>query len=292
LTRARPFSPLDNHWTLTQRLRRKVQYLTAFLANPYLIGFAHGTIYQGNAKLVCVPFLNCYSCPGAIFSCPVGAIQAIAGGVSYRLSLYVVGFLLAAGSVLGRFICGWLCPFGLIQELLAGLSKTKLRFARVLTYPKYAIMALLVPTVIAWGGVTGTAVPLFCKYLCPAGTLEGGIPLVGMDLSLRALTGVLFQWKVAVLAVIMFASVYIYRPFCRGLCPLGAFHGLLNGVALVSLNVNRDRCTACGLCSEACPLDLDLPDRLNDPECIRCLRCLRACPQEAVQFSRRSEQSS
>jgi len=278
--------------TLTQRLRRKVQYLAALLANPYLIGFARGTIYQGNAKLVCVPFLNCYSCPGAIFSCPVGAVQAIAGGASYRLSLYVGGLLLAAGSVLGRFICGWLCPFGLIQELLASLSRTKLRLARVLTWPKYAIMVLLVPAVVVWAGATGTAVPLFCKYLCPAGTLEGGIPLVSLDLPLRALTGALFQWKVAVLAAVMIASVFVYRPFCRSLCPLGAFHGLLNGVALVSLNVNRERCTTCGTCSSVCPVDLDLPDRLNDPECIRCLRCLRACPQDAVRFSHRAGRNS
>ena len=285
-------SKLTASSTVTQRLRRKVQYLTAFFANPYLIGFARGTIYQGNAKLVCVPFLNCYSCPGAIFSCPIGAIQAIAGGVSYRLSLYVVGLLLAAGAVLGRFICGWLCPFGLIQELLAGLSKVKLRFTRVLTLPKYAIMILLVPAVVAWGGVTGTAVPLFCKYLCPAGTLEGAIPLVSLDLSLRAATGALFQWKVAVLAVMMVASVFIYRPFCRSLCPLGAFHGLLNGVALMSLTVDRERCMSCGACSAACPLDLDLPNRLNDPECVRCLRCLRGCSQGAIRLSHRSGRGS
>ena len=101
-----------------QRVRHAVQAAWALLTNSYLAGFARGTLYKGRLKGLCVPGLNCYSCPGAVGSCPIGALQSVLGSRKFGFSYYVVGFLVLVGALTGRFVCGWLCPFGLIQELL------------------------------------------------------------------------------------------------------------------------------------------------------------------------------
>ena len=88
------------------------------LTNGYVTGFTQGKIYTGKAKYLCAPGLNCYSCPGALMSCPIGSLQAVLDGRGFALSCYVFGFLMAFGALFGRFICGWMCPFGLVQDLL------------------------------------------------------------------------------------------------------------------------------------------------------------------------------
>ena len=95
-----------------------MQAAWALLTNGYLAGFLDGKIYQGPWKKLCVPGLNCYSCPGALGSCPIGALQAVLSSRNFQFAYYVVGFLLLIGALLGRFVCGFLCPFGWIQDLL------------------------------------------------------------------------------------------------------------------------------------------------------------------------------
>ncbi len=95
-----------------QSLRRTLTQCTAFaLSNGYLRGFAEGKIYKGKAKALCVPGLSCYSCPGALGSCPIGALQAVLDGGKFRFAAYVMGVLLLVGTLFGRLVCGWLCPF-------------------------------------------------------------------------------------------------------------------------------------------------------------------------------------
>ena len=88
------------------------------LTNGFVSGFARGKIYRGALKNYCVPGLSCYSCPGALGSCPIGSLQAVLGSRNYRFAFYVFGFLMMVGALCGRFVCGWLCPFGLVQDLL------------------------------------------------------------------------------------------------------------------------------------------------------------------------------
>ena len=104
------------NWIKKQRkhLRLWVQVLFTALTNGYVIGFTEGKIYRGTSKKLCVPGLNCYSCPGAVGSCPIGSLQAVLGSKNYKFSFYVIGFLMIFGSLMGRFVCGWLCPFGLV----------------------------------------------------------------------------------------------------------------------------------------------------------------------------------
>ena len=268
--------------------RRIVQALTAVIYNLNITGFFTGKIYQGELKNVCVPGLNCYSCPGALGSCPIGSFQSAIGAVQYKISFYVAGILIFFGAIFGRFICGWLCPFGLIQELLHKIPSRKIRRARVfrpLKYLKYVVLAVfvvLLPLIIYLQ--SGAASPAFCKYICPAGTLEAGIPLVLLNDFLQSTLGWLYSWKVIFLVATLVWSVFIYRPFCRFICPLGAIYALFNKIAVFGLRFEPAKCTHCSACASVCKMDLDPSTASNNPECIRCGDCIKTCPTNALSF--------
>ncbi|MCI8920452.1 MAG: 4Fe-4S binding protein [Acutalibacter sp.] len=277
--------------------QRRVQLLAAAVVNGYAIGFAKGKIFTGGTKAVCVPVLNCYSCPGALGACPIGSLQAALGGSSRRFPFYVLGLLMLFGVVLGRLICGLLCPFGLVQDLLCKIPAPKLRVPKKLDKPlrwlKYAVLLVLVVLLPAFAVTdTGVAPPYFCKYLCPAGTLEGGVPLLLANPSLRSLMGALFSWKALVLVVILAACVFIPRAFCRYLCPLGAFYSLFNRFSFYQMKLDKSKCTGCKKCEHACPMAVEVTKGCGGPECIRCGKCRDACPAGAITsgFACRDEQ--
>ena len=270
-----------------RNLRPWVQGVWTVVTNSYLVGFAKGKLYQGPIKNLCVPGLNCYSCPGAVGSCPIGALQAVIGSRDYHFAFYVVGFLMAVGAICGRFVCGWLCPFGWIQELLHKIPFPKkirsFRWDKPLRFLKYGILVvfvILLPLFLV--DFIGQGEPFFCKLICPAGTLEGGIPMVLLNEPLRATIGWLYTWKMAILAVLIFLSILTYRPFCKYLCPLGAVYGLANPVSFYKLRVDEEKCIRCGKCAKVCPMQVDPVKSPNALECIRCGECKKACPTGAI----------
>ena len=260
--------------------RRWIQVICALLYNCNITGFAKGTIYKGEVKGLCVPGLNCYSCPGAIASCPIGSLQTALLSSKYKFPYYILGIMLLFGVVLGRVVCGFLCPFGLFQELLYKIPSKKLKknkWTRRLSILKYIILLIFViaiPLVFM--------VPGFCKYICPAGTLEGGLILVAMNERLQALAGNLFSWKIFLLLVIVVSAIFIFRSFCRFLCPLGAFYALFHKVALVGIKVDENRCTGCGGCACHCKMDVKIA---GDRECIQCGDCVEKCHRGAISFT-------
>ena len=257
--------------------RKLTQAVVAVLYNCNITGFARGKIYQGSLKNVCVPGLNCYSCPGAVGACPIGSLQTALLSSKYRFPYYVLGLLILFGVLLGRFVCGFLCPFGFLQELLYKIPVKKIKKSRVtkaLSYLKYAVLAALVilfPVLIHEPG--------FCKYICPAGTLEGGILLGITNPEIRSLLGSLFTWKAFVLLLILVSSVFCFRSFCRFLCPLGAFYSLFNRFSVVRMAVDSRKCTHCGACEQKCKMDIR---KVGDAECIQCGECTGICPCDAI----------
>ena len=272
---------------LLARFRGWVQAGAALLTNLHLPNFFRGRLYQGAGKAVCVPGLNCYSCPAASGACPIGAFQAVVGSSKFRFSYYITVTLILLGVLLGRFICGFLCPFGWFQELLHKLPTKKLstRRLRPLTYLKYAVLLVMVVLLPALAvNEVGMGDPFFCKYLCPQGVLEGAIPLSLANAGIRAALGTLFTRKLSILLAVAVLSVVFYRPFCKWLCPLGAFYALFNKVSLFQMQVDPNKCISCGKCAKACQMDVDITKTPNHTECIRCGMCVRACPTHAVAF--------
>lgn len=270
-----------------ERRRHGIQALWALLTNSYLVGFARGKIYQGKLKYLCVPGLNCYSCPGAVGSCPIGALQAVIGSWNYKFTFYVSGFLIFIGALLGRFVCGWLCPFGLVQDLLHKIPFPKKiltfkgdRLLRKLKYLILIVFVILMPMFLV--DILGQGSPYFCKFICPAGTLEGGVLLVLLNRSMRDALGWLYAWKNLLLVVVVVLSVLIFRPFCKYLCPLGAVYSVFNPISVFRYRVDEEKCTGCGICAGVCKMQVDPVKNANHPECIRCGVCKKACPQKAI----------
>ena len=258
-----------------------IQALAALLQNANLKGFFTGKIYQGPLKSVCVPGLNCYSCPGAVGACPIGSLQSFLSGLRVRIPYYIVGLLLFFGAVLGRAVCGFLCPFGFLQELLNKIpgppKRNHFRLDRPLRRLKYAVLVLLVVVLPLLYPLT----PFFCKYLCPSGTLAG-ILLAARDSMVRAQLGGIFLWKLFVFLWVVAACLVSYRPFCKYLCPLGAIYGLFNRFALYRTQLDTDKCIHCGACAKACRMCVNPSQTPNSAECIRCGDCAKACPTDAL----------
>lgn len=269
------------------RFRGWIQAGAVLFTNLHLPNFIKGGIYQGKGKTVCVPGLNCYSCPAASGACPIGAFQAVAGSSKFRFSCYITGFLILLGVLLGRLICGFLCPFGWFQELLHRIPTRKFstKKLRHLTYLKYVILLVMVVLLPAFAvNDVGMGDPFFCKYLCPQGVLEGAIPLALVNSGIRAALGKLFTWKLCILLAVAVLSVLFYRPFCKWLCPLGAFYALFNKVSLLQMKVDANACISCGKCVKVCSMDVDVTKTPDHAECIRCGKCVLACPTGAVRF--------
>ena len=157
-------------------IRLRVQIIWALLSNAYIVGFLNGKIYQGNLKSVCVPGLNCYACPGALGSCPIGSLQAVFNSSSHTVSTYVAGTVISFGAIFGRFNCGWLCPFGLLQDLLYAIPLPKKvkkirvvsgeRILRTLRYVILVLLVIILPMMIT--DTFGQGSPWFCKWVCPS----------------------------------------------------------------------------------------------------------------------------
>lgn len=269
------------------KIRLWIQIIFTALTNGYVQGFLKRKIYAGKLKQFCVPGLNCYSCPGALGSCPIGAFQAVISSRNYQFSFYIIGFLMTVGALIGRIVCGFLCPFGLIQDLLYKIpfpfKRKSLPGHTYLIYLKYIILAVFVIILPATAvNIIGQGDPWFCKWICPAGTLMGGIPLVSLNTSLQDSIGWLFNWKMFLLIIIILLSIVYYRPFCKYLCPLGAIYGLFNPISIYHYEIDAAKCTNCGLCEHTCKMSVAIEKTPNSPECIRCGECKQVCPSGAI----------
>ncbi|HID93376.1 MAG TPA: 4Fe-4S binding protein, partial [bacterium (Candidatus Stahlbacteria)] len=176
----------------------------------------------------------------------------------------------------GRMVCGWICPFGFLQDLMYRIRSFKIRIPKPFRYLKYGwltIVAILVPYL--------TGVTWFSR-LCPQGAIQAGIPLALGNEEIRGMVGGLFALKIGILVVFLFLFVVSKRPFCVTTCPLGAIYSLFNRISLIRLEINKQLCNRCGLCLEVCPTAINPCEDLDSVDCIRCLECKKVCPHDAI----------
>lgn len=227
-------------------------------ANPFMLRLHN----------VCAPVFHCYSCPLATFACPIGVLANFSA--LHVFPFLAVGTLLVVGALLGSIVCGWLCPFGFLQDLIGKVPTPKLRLPAVAGYSRYFVLGAFVVAIPFFFGERSAL--FFCR-LCPAGALEGAVPFVAR----QALAGGPIAWpgavKIVILILFLTGAFFVWRPWCRLFCPLGAIYGILNRFSLVLLRFHPGRCDDCGRCERPCRYGVT-PDRgAGDPTCIRCLEC-------------------
>jgi ferredoxin-type protein NapH len=253
-------------WLWLAQRRTAVQIGSTLILNSY--------VTQRLTKGIPCPALNCYACPAAAFACPIGSIQHFVG--RRKVPLYVLGAVGLVGALIGRASCGWFCPFGWFQELVYKLPTPKLRLPNRFNWTRYIILAVLVVVMPLI-----TRETWFCK-LCPAGTLEAGIPVVLLDAAVRHLVGTFYWIKLGILAAFLAWMSTTRRPFCRWVCPLGALWSPLNPVSSFQLEVDQNTCIRCDRCQTACPVDIRVYADPTSGACIRCLECVPACPVNCI----------
>ncbi len=264
--------------------RRIIQLYVALLYNANIKGFFTGKISTAPTKNVCVPGFNCYSCPGAIGACPLGSLQNALGSSKTSTIAYVFGILVLFGLLLGRTICGFLCPMGLLQDLVYKIRSPKLpksKFTRILSYFKYVLLLVFVFLVpLAYS--QKVTLPAFCQYICPVGTLAGlGFLPNPNNAGEFVSLGSLFTWKFCLAVIIIVGAIFVYRLFCRFLCPLGALYGFFCKLAMLGIKLDKQKCIDCGLCVRTCKVDIH---RVGDHECIQCGACVSVCPTKAISW--------
>jgi ferredoxin-type protein NapH len=215
------------------------------------------------------PGLHCYACPLAVTVCPIGLIQNLV--VFGTTPFFWLGVIVAYGLIAGRGFCGWFCPFGTLNDLL---SFRKVRIHARFSYGKFVVLA---GTIVAAWVFTDT---MFCKF-CPAGSIEASIPylLLGVAKVNRP-----FLIHIGTLGGTLVGMVLIARFWCRYLCPMGGLLSLFNRISFLQLKWNPDRCTACGACTQACPMGLEPHREHDNHNCIKCGECVEACRLGALEF--------
>jgi len=219
---------------------------------------------------VCGPVFHCYSCPLALFACPIGIVANFSA--LHLIPFLAIGTLVLVGSLLGTAICGWACPFGFLQDLISRVPTPKLSLPRWMGYTRYAV---LIGLVIVVPYLYGTEHPLFFCLLCPAGALEGAVPNAVQSAAAGSGLALPSVQKIIILGAILLAMFFIVRPWCTVFCPLGAVFSLFNKASILRLRFNREGCRDCGACHRMCPRHLLPVVDVNNSECVRCLECTR-----------------
>ncbi|MHC4472061.1 MAG: 4Fe-4S binding protein [Planctomycetota bacterium] len=237
------------------------------------------------------PFLNCQACEMASGGCPIGAFQHSL--LSFRFPLLPLVVMVLTGLALGRWICGWLCPFGMLSDMFDRISRKTWKPRRAWASLKFVVLGLIVAVPLGMAAMGGSHFLPFCATLCPSGSVFGLLPFYATTGAgefgraftpghATALMTILFH--TAILVGFIWLAVKISgRVFCRYLCPLGAFLGLFHRFSLIRVVHGGDECNDCGKCRDDCPMGIDLSDPgfLVQSQCVRCSRCVKLCPTGA-----------
>lgn len=238
---------------------------------------------------MCAPVFHCYACPLSTFACPIGVIAQF--GALHIFPFVAIGLLVTVGALFGTLICGWVCPFGFLQDLFAKVPTPKFDPPKWTSHFRYVV---LIGTVLAIPYFFGEGHPLFICRVCPAGGLEAAAP----NMVSQAAAGQDIAWpnalKISIVVLFLGAVFFIRRPWCRIFCPLGAIFSVFNRFSAFFLHFDPSKCTSCERCHKLCEYGIEPEKSPNDSRCIRCLECT-SCSPEALTlislFDRKQDQS-
>ena len=307
---------LEVPWTLSAKVTKRIRRFTqvgigVIFTNSYINAIWTKGLYEGPLRQICIPGLNCHSCPFSVLACPIGIMQSFL--CNHQIPFYLIGYIALIGILVGRAACGWICPFGWLQDMMFKIKSRKFGIPKFLTHIKWVSLLLLTLLLPYF-----TAVHWFSK-LCPYGALIGAIPWAVWNpinpvfqepVIAPGSYGFWFVVKMVILVGFLLWFVLAKRPFCRVACPMGLIFSWFNKISLLkieapkaqyssqetiaqttpqvinwlTLEVPKAQCSGCKLCKSICPTDLDVPDEVESSACIKCLDCL-ACDHIEAKFS-------
>ena len=271
------------------QLKRLIsQIIFLFSANIGALGIKTG---------FCFPFFYCNACPAASSACPLRSMELSVYKVFYnpnnfslKLFLYPIIILGGIGILTGRAVCGWACPIGLLQRTtgrIARFFKKKIPFfkrigqhkiERYLRYSKYLLLIVLV-------FLTSIFIGFVFTDICPIGMLTGTFPIMILRPGVYVPSSYFYPTLV-ILILFLFLIFLVERGWCRYFCPVGAFLAPFNKISVIHMNVEVNKCKHCNLCSDVCPMGINVPYMNRDPECILCGKCVSECPYNGITFKR------
>jgi len=221
-----------------------------------------------------------WSIPTLHAICPFGAVETIGriltqGKLIPKIHPSNFWMLLAAAGgtlIVGPLFCSWLCPLGSIQDWVAKLGKklfkkkfnsVPVRLDKALGYMRYVVLGIvIIQTTRMINLVFSSVDPYYALF--------------------HFWTGDAVITAILVLAVVLIASLFVRRPWCRWFCPFGAVQGLFQLISPWKIRRNENLCRDCKLCSGACPMKIDITSKqvIWDTRCNRCGECISACPVE------------
>ncbi len=241
--------------------------------------FTSSTVFFGS---VCLPIIHCNACPLTWFACPIYTISELIQ--FHAVPWLTLGLIAGFGVFLGRFFCGWVCPIGLLQDLVHGIPSPKIRFPSFLRWMKYVFLIAGVGLVAFFAGKE--VLYFFCKY-CPVATIEVAVPQMIVDRDWTMDT-----WRIlrlSVLALVLVLVLFNIRSFCKIMCPVGALVAVANKFSLYTIRLDPGKCVHCRKCDKACPMDVPVENTSRTgrsvnrhTECIECLKCQEVCPVKAI----------
>lgn len=212
---------------------------------------------------------HCYACPLASFACPIGMLASYSA--LHAVPWMLLGMFLIVGGLFGSLVCGWACPFGLFQDLMAKIPTPRIRIPHWMSYIRYVVLLAFVILIPYFFGKENNA--LFICKLCPSGALEATVP-ASVESAMEGGRIWLASWyKTTILIVILVAMLFTYRPWCTVFCPLGAILGLFNHISVAFLRFNASSCTECNLCRSHCQMNVAHEAGIHHHRCIRCMEC-------------------
>ena len=220
--------------------------------------------------------------------CPFGGVVTfynyITGGSFIKQirfsSILIMYIVLILAVLMGPVFCGWVCPLGSFQEWIRKIGKKifKSKYnnfipAETDRYLRYARIIVLIWVLY----VTINSGQLLFKNVDPYFAL------------FNFWTGEVAVTAILMLIVVMVGSLFIERPWCKYLCPYGAFLGFTNKFRIIKIKRNENSCTNCKKCDEACPMNIEISTKtkVTSLQCISCMNCTseNECPvPDTVEF--------
>ncbi len=231
-------------------------------------------------KWLCNPVLSCHSCVLSWFACPIGVFVQYSG---YHLFPYIaIGTVLLVGLLLGKLLCGWVCPFGFLQDLLYKIPTRKFILPRWTGNIKYLVLIIMVFLLPFFLGEE--TMYSFCR-ICPASALQVTLPnMISSGFQAAPLATVV---KLSVLVVVLLIVIFSSRAFCKVLCLIGALLAPLNFLSFWTVKLPTDNCVPCQKCDKACPADNSPSKRISagkapnrSLDCVVCHECRSVCPKK------------